>query len=138
MILVALEAAQSSLAMIDASYVLLGCTQIVPETSLTLVSMGSTQIVPETILTSTEAALVNLSSPELAQTVSVGSSISLEPSGLVDFSEGSKFAPNLAVPEAQLLVNGLTKAQVWFLGWLRDGTQSHELLAAIDCFEVQT
>ena len=40
--------------------------------------------------------------------------------------------------KAQLLVNGLTKAQAWFLGWLRDGTWSHELLAAIDCFEVQT
>jgi hypothetical protein len=36
------------------------------------------------------------------------------------------------------LVNGLTKAQVWFLGWLRDGTRSQELLAAIDCFEEQT
>jgi hypothetical protein len=36
------------------------------------------------------------------------------------------------------LVNGLTEAQAWFLGWLRDGTRSHELLAAIDCFEVQT
>jgi hypothetical protein len=36
------------------------------------------------------------------------------------------------------LVNGLTEAQAWFLGWLRDGTRSQELLAAIDCFEVQT
>jgi hypothetical protein len=36
------------------------------------------------------------------------------------------------------LVNGLTESQTWFLGWLRDGTRSHELLAAIDCFEVQT
>jgi hypothetical protein len=47
-------------------------------------------------------------------------------------------APDLAVPEVQLLVNGLTESQAWFLGWLRDGTRSHELLAAIDCFEVQT
>jgi hypothetical protein len=38
----------------------------------------------------------------------------------------------------QLLVNGVTEAQAWFLGWLRDGTRSHELLAVIDCFEVQT
>jgi hypothetical protein len=36
------------------------------------------------------------------------------------------------------LVNGLTEAQAWYLGWLRDGTRSQELLATIDCFEVQT
>jgi hypothetical protein len=36
------------------------------------------------------------------------------------------------------LVNGLIDAQAWYLWWLRDGTRSHELLAAIDCFEVQT
>jgi methionyl-tRNA formyltransferase len=36
------------------------------------------------------------------------------------------------------LVNGLTEAQAWYLGWLRDGTQSHEMLAVIDHFEVQT
>ena len=109
-----------------------------PKMSLTPVQMGSTQIVPETILTSTKATLVNPSSPELAQTVLVGSSISPEPSGLVDFSKGSESAPILAVLEAQLLVNGLTEAQAWFLGWLRDGTRSHKLLAAIDCFEEQT
>jgi hypothetical protein len=68
----------------------------------------------------------------------VGSSISPELSGLVNFSKGSKFAPDLAVPGAQLLVNSLIEAQAWFLGWLRDGTRSLELLAAIDCFEVQT
>jgi hypothetical protein len=130
-ILVALEVAQCLPEMIDTGSVLLGCSQIVPETSLTPVPMGSTQIVPETILTSTEAALVILSSPELTQTVPVGLSISPEPFGLV-FSEGSKSAPDLAVPEAQLLVNGLTEGQAWFLGWLRDGTRSH------DCFEVQT
>ena len=45
---------------------------------------------------------------------------------------------NLPVPEAQLLVKGLTEAQAWYLRWLRDGTQNHEMLAAIDCFEVQT
>jgi hypothetical protein len=90
--------------LIDASSVLMGCSQLVPETSLTstegveesLVSLGSTQIVPEMILT-----LTILGSP-------------------------------------QLLVNGLTEAQAWFLGWLRDGTRSHELLPVIDCFEVQT
>jgi hypothetical protein len=36
------------------------------------------------------------------------------------------------------LVNGLTEAQAWYLEWLRDGARSQELLAAIDCFEVQT
>jgi hypothetical protein len=63
-----------------------------------------------------------------------------EPSGFIDFSEGSESvsASNLPVPEAQLLVNGLTEAQAWYLGWLRDGTRSHEMLAAIDRFEVQT
>ena len=63
--------------------------------------------------------LLNLSSPE--------------PSGSVHVSEGFEFALDLAVPEAQLLVNGLTEAQAWFLGWLRDSTRSHDLLAVIDC-----
>jgi hypothetical protein len=79
---------------------------------------------PETILTSTNAATGLSSSPE--------------PSDLVDFSEGLESAPDLAVPKAQLLVNGLTKAQAWHLGWLRESTRSQELLAVIDCFEVQT
>ena len=85
-----------------------------------------------------EVTLVNLPSPELAQSIPMESLCSPEPSGLVDVSEGSEFAPDLAVPEAQLLVNGLTEAQTWFLGWLREGTRSHELLPVIDCFEVQT
>jgi hypothetical protein len=68
----------------------------------------------------------------------MGTSFSPESSSLVVFSEGSVPAPNLAVPEAQLLVHGLTEAQAWFLGWLRDGTRSHELLVVIDCVEVQT
>jgi hypothetical protein len=70
----------------------------------------------------------------------MGSSFSLEPSGLINFNEGSKSVstPDLPVPKTQLLVNGLTEAQAWYLGWLRDGTRSHEMLAAIDCFEVQT
>jgi hypothetical protein len=70
--------------------------------------------------------------------IPVGSSILPEPFGLVVFSEGSESAPDLAIPEAQLLVNGLIESEAWFLGWLRDGTWCHELLAAIDCFEVQT
>ena len=69
----------------------------------------------------------------------MGSSILPEHSGLVDVSEGSESsATDLPVPEAQLLVNGLTEAQAWFLGWLRDCTQSLELLDAIECIEVQT
>ena len=79
--------------------------------------MGSTQFMLETILTSTE--VVNLLSLELAQIVPMGSLILPEHSGLVDVSEGSKSsAAVLPVPEAQLLVNGLTEAQAWFLGWL--------------------
>ena len=69
----------------------------------------------------------------------MGSSILPEHSGLVDVSKGSKSSATvLPVPEAQLLVNGLTEAQAWFLGWLRDGTRSLELLDAIECIEVQT
>jgi hypothetical protein len=65
---------------------------------------------------------------------------SLEPSSFIDFSEGSESvsASDLPIPEAQLLVNGLTKAHAWYLGWLRDGSRSHEMLAVIDRFEVQT
>jgi hypothetical protein len=68
----------------------------------------------------------------------VGSSFSPDPSSLVDVSEGSESALVLAVPEAQLLVNGLTETQAWYLGWLRDGTRNHKLLPVIDCFEEQT
>jgi hypothetical protein len=82
--------------------------------------LGRTQIMPG-------AASVNLSLPKLAQTVSDAA-----------FSEGLVFAFDLATPEAQLLVNGMTESQAWYLGWLSDGTQSLELLAAIDCFEEQT
>jgi hypothetical protein len=130
--------------LLDEGSVLLGCTQIVPETRLTLtegveespIPLGSTQFVPEAILTLTEA--INLPSLELAQTVLVGSSILPEHSGLVDVSEGfESSATVLPVPEAQLLVNGLTEAQAWYLGWLRDGIWSHELLDVIEGFEVQ-
>jgi hypothetical protein len=62
--------------------------------------MGSTQTVPETILTLMKATSIILSSPKLAQTVSVGSSISSELYGLVVFNEGSESAPDLAFPEA--------------------------------------
>jgi hypothetical protein len=67
------------------------------------------------------------------ESLSVTQTPSSEHYGFIDFSEGSEF-----VLEAQLLVNGLTKAQAWYLGWLKDGTQSHEMLTVIDCFEVQT
>jgi hypothetical protein len=42
------------------------------------------------------------------------------------------------VPEPQLLVNGLTESQTWYLGWMRESTRCHEVLAAIDSIEVQT
>jgi hypothetical protein len=60
------------------------------------------------------------------------------PSGPLVLRDGSDSVSDLAVSKAQLLVNGLTEAQAWFLGWLRDGTRSKDLLAAIDCFEEQT
>jgi hypothetical protein len=44
----------------------------------------------------------------------------------------------LPIPGPQLLVNGLTEVQVWYLGWLRESTRCHEVLAAIDRIEVQT
>jgi hypothetical protein len=104
-ILVAPEAALSSLTMINADSVLLDCIQTVPATSLTPFLVGSTQIVP---------------------------------SGPVVLKDGSDSVSDMVVSEAQLFVNGLTEAQAWFLGWLRDGTRSKELLATIDCFEEQT
>ena len=68
----ALEVAQSPSVLLDEGSILMGCSQIVLETRLTLTEgveecptpMGSTQFVPETILTSTKA--VNLASSELA------------------------------------------------------------------------
>jgi hypothetical protein len=44
----------------------------------------------------------------------------------------------MPVPKAQLLVNGLTETQAWYLGWLREGTQNPALLGVIGCFEVGT
>jgi hypothetical protein len=93
------------------------------------------QIMPENTQTQGSG---NPPSPELAQTDPVGSSFSSEPSGLVDVSEGSESALVLAVPEAQFLDNGLTETQVWYLGWLRDSTRNHNLLAFIDCMEEDT
>jgi hypothetical protein len=129
--------------------VLLGCTQIVPATSLnpipvgspwsstegaveSLGPMGSTQIVPGMILTATEAAdLPEKTSPEFA--------LVPELPGIVEVCEGSvSSATVLPVPKAQLSVHGLTETQAWLLGWLRDGTWNHALLGVIDCFEVGT
>jgi hypothetical protein len=60
-------------------------------------------------------------------------------SGIVEVSEGPvSSATVLPVPKAQLSVHGLTEAQAWLLGWLRDGTQNHDLLAFIDCYEAGT
>jgi hypothetical protein len=84
------------------------------------VLLGCTQTAPMTSLTP----------------IPVGST-QIVPSAL-NLRDGSESASDLAVSKVQFLVNGLTEAQAWFLGWLRDGTWSQELLAAIDCFEVQT
>jgi hypothetical protein len=81
-------------------------------------------------------SLCNAPSSKLALTDPVGSSFSPEHSGLVDVSEGSESA--LVFPEAQLMVNGLTETQAWYIGWLRDSTQNHNLLAFIDCMEEHT
>jgi hypothetical protein len=72
------------------------------------------------------------SSVELGSlSVSLSQMPSPEPSGLID-------AQVLPIPELQPLVNGLTETQTWYLGWLRESTRCHEVLAAIDRIEVQT
>jgi hypothetical protein len=146
----------------------MGSTQIVPGTILTATeaadlpektspesalvlevaqSPPASLIVPETRLTLSEGVEVSqipmdptqlvLLAPELAQTAPV--LVLPELPGIVEVSEGSvSSATVLPVPKAQLSVHGLTEAQTWFLGWLRDGTRNHNLLAAIDCFEVRT
>ena len=51
----------------------------------------------------------------------------------------SAWVSDLLVPKSQPLVNGLTEAQAWFFGWMRQGGWNHEnLLAAVDRFEEQT
>jgi hypothetical protein len=157
--------------------VLLGCTQIVPATSLNQIVPGTiltatevadlsektspefalvlevaqsppaSQIVPEMRLTLTEGVEVSqipmdptqpvLLSPELAQNAPV--LVLPELPGIVEASEGSvSSATVLPVPKAQLSVHGLTEAQAWLLGWMRDGTRNHALLGVIGCFEVGT
>jgi hypothetical protein len=163
-----LEVAQSLPARFDAGSLTMGSlsspelkeitVQTVPVTLLTSLEFTQTvpvmveeapdpidlgQIVPENTQTQgsgggCRGSLRNPPSPELAQTDPVGSSFSQEPSGLVDVSEGSESALVLAVPEAQFLDNGLTETQVWYLGWLRDSTRNHNLLAFIDCMEEDT
>jgi hypothetical protein len=82
------------------------------------------------------ASQIVLLSPEPAQTAPV--LVLPELPGLADVSEGSvSSATVLPAPQAQLLVNGLTESQAWFIGWLRDGTRSPELLDAIKSVEVQ-
>jgi hypothetical protein len=104
-------------------------------------SPPASQIVPETRLPSTEGVEVSqipmdptqavLLSPELAQTAPV-----LVPPELPSIVE--ERGRVLPVPKAQLLVNGLTETQDWYLGWLREGTQNPALLGVIGCFEVGT
>jgi hypothetical protein len=36
------------------------------------------------------------------------------------------------------MANGLTETQAWYIGWQRDSTQNHNLLAFIDCMEEHT
>jgi hypothetical protein len=44
-----------------------------------------------------------------------------------------------SVIESQPLVNGLTEAQAWYFGWMRQGGRNHkDMLAAVDRFEEQT
>jgi hypothetical protein len=143
----------------------MGSTQIVPGTILTTTeaadlpektspefalvlevaqSQPASLIAPETRLTLSEGVEVSQipmdptqTAPELAQTAPV--LVLPELPGIVDVGEGSaSSAIVLPVPKAQLSVHGLTEAQTWFLGWLRDGTRNHNLLGAIDCFEVGT
>jgi hypothetical protein len=128
---------------------------------------GTAQIVPGTILTATEAAdSPEMTSPEFALVLEVaqtppasqivpetrlpsseGVEVSLDPTQAVLLSpELAQTAPVLVPPEltpasfpkAQLLANGLTETQDWYLGWLREGTQNPALLGFIGCFEVGT
>jgi hypothetical protein len=144
----------------------LPASQIVPETRLTLTEGVEESQIPmdsgveeSQILTATEAAdFPEVTSPEVALVLEVAQSppasqivlLSPEPAqtapvlvlpelpGLADVSEGSvSSATVLLAPQAQLLVNGLTESQAWFIGWLRDGTRSPELLDAIKSVEVQ-
>jgi hypothetical protein len=124
------------------------------------VPMGSTQIVPETILIATEAAAIpEKTSPEIdlvfssmempivtqrspallvEGSVTMGSN-QIVPEKCLTLTEGLEESPIVLrcheVPEPQLLVNGLTESQAWFLGWMRENTRCNEVLAAIDRME---
>jgi hypothetical protein len=106
-----------------------------PDTRV-LLELG--QISPENTQTATVGVSINLQTSELAPKVLVGTSSSSEAFGLVVSSEGPVLDLVWAVPKALLLVHGLTEVQAWFLGWLRDGTRSPELLVVIDCMEAGT
>jgi hypothetical protein len=82
-----------------------------------------------TSLASQPSSLAFARSSDEPGSLSVMQTPSSEPSSFIDLSEGFEFvcAFDLPVPEAQLLVNGLTEAHAWYLGWLRDGTRSHEM-----------
>jgi hypothetical protein len=127
------------------------------------VPMGSTQIVPKTILTTTEAAAIpEKTSPEIGLVFSsmemplvtqrpptlllegsvTMSSNQIVPEKCLTLTEGFEESPIVLrcheVPKPQLLVNGLTESQAWYIGWMRESTRCHEVLAAIDSIEVQT
>jgi hypothetical protein len=149
-----LEVARSLPARFDAGSLTMGSlsspeleeitVQIVPVTLLT--SSEFTQTVPVMVEEAPDPIDLGQILPENTQTQGSGGGCrgslrnppSPEPSGLVDVSEGSESTLVLAVPEAQFLDNGLTETQVWYLGWLRDSTRNHNLLAFIDCMEEDT
>jgi hypothetical protein len=138
------EVAQSSPSMNDAGSVLMGSSQTSPELP---VLIGSSQTSPELPVlmgfsqTSPELPVLmgsSQTSPELAQIGPVGVEEIVDVAGARPDRSESVSAVVLPTHEAQLLVKGLTEVQAWYVGWLRDGTRSHELLDAIDRFEEQT
>jgi hypothetical protein len=138
------EVAQSSPSMNDAGSALMGSSQTSPELP---VLIGSSQTSPELPVlmgfsqTSPEPPVLmgsSQTSPELAQIGPVGVEEIVDVAGARPDRSESVSAAVLPTHEAQLLVKGLTEAQAWYVGWLRDGTRSHELLDAIDRFEEQT
>jgi hypothetical protein len=162
--------AQESTVRFNVGSVVRGCSELVSEKGLTStegveespVLMGSTQIVPETILIATEAvAIPEKMSPKIdlvfssikmpvetqrppallvEGSIMMGSN-QIVPEKCLTLTEGFEESPIVLrcheVPEPQLLVNGLTESQAWFLRWMRENTRCNEVLAAIDRMEEQ-
>jgi hypothetical protein len=86
----------------------------VPEDSVTgVVLVRDTVGTPPLV---SDAVLEPLDAGDLGENLGPAGEGSSEPSGSVDFSDGS-----VSAPESQPLVNGLTEAQAWFFGWMRQG-----------------